>query len=138
MLAMLAERFHTVAPIAALEAIEEAIESVGTGERWYEPELYRLKGDLLISGRRPRTGEVEQCYRSAIETARAQGAKAWELRASNSLARLLEKQDRRKEARAALQPVYSSFTEGMDTIDPKDARSLLASRKSSRPPRASF
>ena len=69
--------------------------------------------------------EAEQCFRTAIEIARRQSARSEELRATTSLARLLATQGRRDEARAMLAEIYGWFTEGFDTADLKDAKSLL-------------
>ena len=69
--------------------------------------------------------EAEACFRKAIEIARGQSAKWWELRATVSLARLLGDAGRRDEARAMLAEIYSWFTEGFDTADLKDAKALL-------------
>ena len=69
--------------------------------------------------------EAERCFRRAIEIARRQSAKSWELRATTNLARLLAKQGRRDEARAMLADIYNWFTEGFDTADLKDAKALL-------------
>jgi len=69
--------------------------------------------------------EAESSFRSAIEIARTQSARMWELRATTSLARLLAKQGRRDEARAMLAEIYGWFTEGFDTRDLKDAKALL-------------
>jgi len=69
--------------------------------------------------------EAEQSLRKAIEVARHQEAKFYELRATMSLARLLAKHGRRDEARAMLAQIYNWFTEGFDTADLKDARALL-------------
>jgi predicted ATPase len=86
--------------------------------------LRRLKGELLIldSGAE---GEAEGSFRDAIEVARRQGAKWFELRATTPLARLLATQGKRNEARAMLSEVYNWFTEGFDTADLKDAKALL-------------
>ena len=69
--------------------------------------------------------EAAQCFREAIDVARRQSAKSWELRATTSLARLLDKQGKRHEARAMLAEIYNWFTEGFDTADLKDAKALL-------------
>ncbi len=69
--------------------------------------------------------EAERCFRRAIEIAVRQQARSWELRATTSLARLLAKQGRRNEARPMLAEIYNWFTEGFDTADLKDAKSLL-------------
>jgi predicted ATPase len=69
--------------------------------------------------------EAAHCFEDAIELARQQSAKSWELRATNSFARLLAKQGRRNEARTMLAEIYNWFTEGFDTADLKDAKTLL-------------
>jgi predicted ATPase len=69
--------------------------------------------------------QVEYCFRAAIDIARAQSAKSWELRATTSLARLLATQGHRDEARTMLAEIYGWFTEGFDTADLKDAKALL-------------
>ena len=68
---------------------------------------------------------MEAAFLEALEVARRQSAKSWELRAATSLARLSDRQGRTEEARALLQPVYDWFTEGFDTADLKDAKALL-------------
>ena len=94
-------------------------------EYWWEPELHRLEGDLLLaSGGSPAL--VEECYRDALGSAHQHEAKSWELRAAASLARLWHDQGRRGEARDLLAPVYVWFTEGFDTPDLKQTKSLLA------------
>ena len=111
------------------------------GERVWEAELYRLKGQLTLQSglkhnsgnsdtKRPEPGsqpeaDAEACFRKAIEIARQQTAKSWELRATMSLARLLAHQGRRDEARTMLAEIYGWFTEGFDTADLKDAKALL-------------
>jgi predicted ATPase len=94
------------------------------GERFYEAELLRLKGELLLKRPAP-DEEPEACFRQAIAVARRQSARTWELRATTSLARLLAKQDKREEARVLLGEIYGWFTEGFDTADLKDAKALL-------------
>ena len=71
------------------------------------------------------TAAAEACFRKAIEIAHGQSAKWWELRSTNSLARLLAKQGKREEAREMLADVYNWFTEGFETADLKDAKALL-------------
>jgi class 3 adenylate cyclase/tetratricopeptide (TPR) repeat protein len=95
-----------------------------TGQRLQEPELYRLKGELLLKTSCD-APKAEACFRQAIEIARRQQAKWWELRATISLARLLASQSRRDEARVMLAAIYNWFTEGFDTADLKDAKALL-------------
>jgi predicted ATPase len=94
-----------------------------TGERWFEAELYRQKGRLLL--RQGAAEPVEKLYRKALSIAQEQEAKLWELRAAASLARLWRDQGRRAAARVLLAPVYSRFTEGFATPDLKAAKTLL-------------
>ena len=113
-----------------------------TEERFYEAELHRLQGELLLSNdergmmnderkteretaAHTRIQEVEQCFHKAINVARQQQAKSWELRAATSLARLWQHQGKQDEAHDLLAPVYRWFTEGFDTADLKDAKALL-------------
>ena len=72
-----------------------------------------------------KAAEAQSCFERAIEIARKQSAKSWELRATTSLARFLAKQGRRDEARTMLTEIYNWFTEGFDTADLKDAKALL-------------
>ena len=94
-----------------------------TGERYCLCELNRLKGELLILDNEREAAAAE--FRTAIEVARGQQARWWELRATTSLARLLDRQGKRAEARAMLSEIYNWFTEGFDTADLKDAKALL-------------
>jgi predicted ATPase len=102
-----------------------------TGERWYDAELYRLKGEFTLepleSGvpSRQVEPEAEACFLKAIETARQQGAKLFELYAVMSLGRLRMRQGRQAEARSELAEIYGWFTEGFDTKDLREARALL-------------
>jgi predicted ATPase len=93
--------------------------------RFYEAELYRLKGQLLLQQSPENQSEAESCFHQAISIAQNQSAKSWELRAATSLARLWQKQNKREEARELLEPVYGWFTEGFDTADLIDAKALL-------------
>ncbi|MFB0537260.1 MAG: hypothetical protein ACETWR_20040 [Anaerolineae bacterium] len=108
-----------------LAAVAEALAAVDrTGERFYEAEVYRIKGELLrMQG--ADEAEVEACFQHAIEVARQQQAKSWELRAVMSLCRLWQEQGKREEARQRLAEVYDWFTEGFDTPDLKEAKALL-------------
>ena len=94
-------------------------------ERWWEAEIDRLRGVLLL--RQPGTppAEAEACFQRALDVARRQQAKALELRAATSLARLWQHQGKRADAHELLAPVYGWFTEGFDTADLQDARALL-------------
>ena len=99
-------------------------------ERYYEAEIYRLRGELTLQrGSKFQVQDVQQeaetCFSQALEVARNQQAKSWELRAAMSLARLRQSQGKTTEARDLLAPVYSWFTEGFDTADLKDAKTLL-------------
>jgi class 3 adenylate cyclase/predicted ATPase len=93
-------------------------------DRCYEAEVHRLRGELLLAESPHQAAAAEDCFRQAIETARRQQSKAWELRATMSLARLW-RQGRRDEARATLAAVYDTYTEGFTTPDLVDAAALL-------------
>jgi predicted ATPase len=127
-LALLAEAHGTMGQSeAGLTALAEALALVDTtGERWYEPELYRLKGELLIQQNSDNQVEAETCFHQAITIAQNQQAKSWELRAATSLAQIWQQQGKRQDAHDLLAPVYGWFTEGFDTADLKDAKALLA------------
>ena len=96
-----------------------------TGERYCASELNRLNGELLLRQGPSRHTEAESSFRTAIEVARAQQARWWELRATVSLTRLLAQQGKRDEAHAMLAEIYNWFTEGFDTAGLKDAKELL-------------
>jgi predicted ATPase/class 3 adenylate cyclase len=126
-LALLVETYGTVGqPEAGLTALAEAQTLADTtGDRWYEPELYRLKGALLLQQSPDYYIEAETCFAQAMTIARSQQAKSFELRSATSLARLWQNQGKRDEARQVLGDVYNWFTEGFDTADLKDAKALL-------------
>ncbi len=110
----------------ALRVVAEALETAqGTGERWYEAELHRLRAALLLQGGGNETADAEAGFQRALALAREQGARALELRAAVSLAGLWSGQGRRSEALGLLAPVYEGFTEGFDTADLGRARALL-------------
>jgi predicted ATPase len=94
-------------------------------ERWWEAEVYRLQGVLLL--RQPETPqeEAEAWLQRALDVARRQGAKSLELRAAMSLSRLWQQQGKGLEARGLLAQVYGWFTEGFDTADLQEAKALL-------------
>jgi predicted ATPase len=103
-----------------------------TGNREWEAELYRLKGEMLLmhdNGKDraliARFAEAEASFRQAIDIARRQQAKSWELRATTSLCRLWQAQGKRAEAHALLAGIYGWFTEGFDTLDLIEAKALL-------------
>ena len=98
-----------------------------SGERWWEAELYRIKGELLSAS--TETGlesETEQYFHKAIMVARQQAAKSLELRATMSLARLWQQQGKTEDARQLLAGIYGWFTEGFETGDLQEAKALLA------------
>jgi len=110
---------------AALATLKEAgTETERASDRLYEAEVYRLTGEALAMIQSEAARERENFAR-AIEIARHQSAKSWELRATMSMARLLAQQGRRDEARTMLAEIYGWFTEGFDTVDLKDAKALL-------------
>jgi class 3 adenylate cyclase/predicted ATPase len=109
-----------------LVALTEALAAADEHEnRYYEAEMHRLKGELLLKQDDSNVAEAQSCFQRAIEIARNQNAKSFELRATMSLARLLARQGRRDKARATLADIYNWFTEGFDTADLKDAKALL-------------
>ena len=123
---MLAEG-HLIAaqPEDGLNALAGAFAHLsGTGERYWEAELYRVKGELLLlpGGSEDEAGE---CFNHALEVARSQSAKSLELRAALSLARLWQKQGKGADARKLLAGIYGWFTEGFDTRDLIDAKLLI-------------
>ena len=109
-----------------LRYVDEALRFMErSGQRHYEVEVHRVKGELILAQDASNAAQAEQSFRTAIDIARQQHAKSWELRATISLARMLAKQGRRDEARAMLADIYDWFTEGFDTADLKDAKALL-------------
>ena len=151
-LAMLAEAYGKVEQTEkGLTVLDEALATADTtGERFYEAELYRLKGELTLQSKispgqvktsqdkseitnsqplapNPQAeAEAEGCFQQALDVARRQEAKSLELRAAMSLSRLWQQQGKRQEAYDLLAPIYHWFTEGFDTADLQDARALLA------------
>ena len=111
-------------PERGLTTLVEALTMVAeTGERHWEAEVYRLRGELLLT--QGDEAKAEASYHKAIEVARRQSAKSWELRVSIGLARLWHKQGKTNEAQQLLGEIYSWFTEGFDTPDLKEAAALL-------------
>ena len=106
--------------------VEEGFASAAkTGDQLGSPWLHRVKGELLLVQNPPDVAEAELCFRTAIEIARRQSARWPELGATTSLARLLNQQGRRDEARTMLAEIYGWFTEGFDTRALKEAKALL-------------
>ena len=95
------------------------------GERRWDAELYRLKGEVLLARSVEHDAEAETCFRQALDIARQQQAKSWELRATMSLSRLWQRQGKRDAARQLLANVYGWFTEGFETADLWEAKALL-------------
>jgi predicted ATPase/class 3 adenylate cyclase len=126
-LALLAEVYGKAGQAdEGLRVLAEALTAVHTGgERHHKAELYRLKGELLLTQDVPDAQEAESCFRQAVDVARQQQAKSFELRAAMSLSRLWQQQGKRAEARQLLEPIYSWFTEGFDTADLQEAKVLL-------------
>jgi tetratricopeptide (TPR) repeat protein len=123
---LLAEGCASVGRIdEAMTVLDETLPFAEAEEHWYEAELHRLRGELLQMLTDADLEGAERCFRKAIDIARRQSAKSWELRATTSLARLLRDTNRRVEGRAMLSEIYDWFTEGFDTADLKDAKALL-------------
>ena len=123
-LALLAEACgQTGQATEGLALVAEALALVDTtGEHWWEAELHRLRGALLLQHSVPDAQQAAACFHQALDVARRQEAKSLELRAAMSLSRLWQQQGKRAEARALLAPIYGWFTEGFDTADLQDAK----------------
>ena len=105
--------------------IEELARVHETGERYYEAELNRVKGELLLKHAVRDEVEAECCCQKGLDVARSQKARSLELRAAMSLSRLWQRQGKMPEARQLLTDIYGWFTEGFDTADLKAAKALL-------------
>jgi class 3 adenylate cyclase/predicted ATPase len=125
-LSLLAESYLMARePEQGLAVIAEALEVVETsGQHMHEAELWRLRGELHVL-RGDAEAEAERSFQRALEVARGQQARSWELRAATSLARLLSQRNRQDEARSNLAPILASFTEGYETSDFKEATALV-------------
>jgi predicted ATPase len=109
-----------------IEIVTKALDTVEeTGERWFEAELHRIMGELMLRLPKPDPTAAEAKFAHAAATARHQGAKLWELRATICLARLWAEQGRRGEAHDLLTPIYSQVTEGFGTPDVQAATAIL-------------
>jgi class 3 adenylate cyclase/predicted ATPase len=130
-LMLLAEAYGNVGQVEeGFTALAETLALVQKmGEHRWEAELYRIKGTLTLESKvvslKSKVKEAEACFLKAITIAQRQQAKSLELRATVSLARLWQKQDKRHEARSMLSEIYQWFTEGFDTVDLKEAKALL-------------
>ena len=112
-------------PEVGLDLLDEAIQTAEvTSEKFFEAELHRLRGEILLTlGRR---GEAEAGLRRALTIAQQQQARWWELRAATTLAKHWHDEGKYLEAYSLLQPVYGWFVEGFDTTPLKDAKVLLS------------
>jgi predicted ATPase len=128
LLALLAEAYAKADQTElGLASVAEALDFIDrSNERFYEAELYRLKGQLMRSPTIGDQAEAEACFHQALDSARYHHAKFLELRAATSLARLWQSQGRDQDAYELLAPVYEWFTEGFDTADLLKAKTLLA------------
>jgi tetratricopeptide (TPR) repeat protein len=121
---------HSYASVSRVEEglakLDDALAEIRrTGGKVDEPEILRLKGELLLMRNSGAVEQAEACFRVALEIARAQDAKWWELRTTTSLACLLRDTNRCDEGRTMLAEIYNWFTEGFDTADLKEAKALL-------------
>jgi predicted ATPase len=118
---------------AALDQFDDAWRCIGealtavetTKERWFEAEIHRNAGEVALMSPQQHTAKAEAYFERALAVARAQQAKSWELRAAMSMARLWRDQGKRQQAHDLFAPVYGWFTEGFDTLDLKEAKTLL-------------
>jgi predicted ATPase len=127
-LSLLARAYLTLGePRPGLHVIADALERARTtGELLWEAELLRLQGELRLAAFPEQLGDVRDCLRDAIEIARRQDARSWELRAALSLARVCATVGERDESRQTLARVYASFTEGFDTADLREVAAVLS------------
>jgi predicted ATPase len=133
LLGSLAEAYGMAGQIEkGLEFMSQALAEVERGgERYYEAELFRLKGELLLKkaekddDRAAMEKEAEACFQQSLAVARRQMAKSFELRTAVSLGRLLKKQGRGSEAKKLLEEIYGWFTEGFNAPDLKEAKLLI-------------
>ena len=109
--------------VAAIRARDAAVSD--TGALWCAAELHRERGQLLLKGTVPDFAGAQAEFLQAMDIARRQSAKLWELRAAVNLARLWRDQDRKSDAHHLLSPIYGWFTEGFDCADLKAAKLLL-------------
>jgi predicted ATPase len=110
----------------AWRRIDEAMTTVETTkEGLWEAEVHRIAGEIALLSPEPNAAKAQGYFERALEVARRQCAKSWELRAAMSMARLWRGQGKPQQARELLAPVYSWFVEGFDTLDLKEAKRLL-------------
>ena len=107
-----------------MELVDRTLVEIGsTSGRWYEAELHRLKGDLLLD--RGDSSAAEHCYETAIAVSARQGARLWQLRATNSVGSLCRAQGRLAQVQARLASLYASFDKQMMIADLSEAKALL-------------
>ena len=110
----------------AWSCIDEAVTAVDRAkEKWCDAEIHRTGGEIALTSPEPDGAKAEAYFERALEISRRQQAKSWELRAAMSMARLWHDQGKRQQAHDLLAPVHGWFTEGFDTLDLKEAKSLL-------------
>jgi predicted ATPase len=126
-LSLIAEVYGDLAQVeAGLDALKEGLEVMErTGEDWWKAEMYRCTGSMLLLHTTPDVTQAEICFEQALATAHQQQGRSFELRAAIDLAQLWQRQGKHDKACRLLTPVYAWFSEGFDTADLKDARSLL-------------
>jgi predicted ATPase len=127
LLALLGETYIRTGQIAqALRVLDEALaETARDGERWWEAELHRLKGEGLLAQQPRQTSEAEACFHQALTIAVGQQAKGLELRAAVSLSRLWQQQGQHARAVQLLASRYAWFSEGFETADITEAKALV-------------
>ena len=110
----------------AWRCIDDAIETIERSkEKWGEAEVHRIAGEIALKSPEPDAEKAEAYFDRALAVARRQQAKSWELRAATSMARLWRDQGKRQQAHELLTPIYGWFTEGFDTLDLREAKTLL-------------
>jgi predicted ATPase len=110
----------------ARRCVEDVMDKVERSKaKWCEAEVHRIAGEIVLKSLAPDTEKAEKHFDRALAVARQQRAKSWELRAAMSMARLWRDRGKLQQARELLAPVYGWFTEGFDTLDLRNARSLL-------------
>jgi predicted ATPase len=127
-LSSLARAFADVGKLDdAWRCIGEAVTAIETAkQRWCEAEVHRIAGEIALLSPKPDATKAEAYFERALAVARTQQAKSWELRAAMSMARLWRDQGKRVKANVLLANVYGWFTEGFDTLDLKEAKTLLS------------
>jgi adenylate cyclase len=130
MMSLLAGSYQRAGRIAqALQTLDDAQQSIDArGERWWEAEVHRLRGEILLSRSAEDARDAEGCFQQALELARAQGALSLELRAAASLTRFGQREDGGDTGKL-LKDCYARFSEGFDTADLRAAKHLLDTTK---------